>query len=523
LEKALDKLFLKFGEDEEEDAALLKVAKLYLKERAEREQREALLTAQIQMNASRGVVRGRSPTVEQETTPEPTDPEEEEFITFVEQYYGTNLSQEEIAALRTIYELQRLQQEIQQYDLDFWQSIRQLLEDYGAGRLTDDELEWLESLVLGGDIDAAYRQYEDEMRERLDRVYPAQENLLGVLQEQEVNVTAMLDIYYQAFQNAFNITIQGLDWQGSYVTNAGVYDPVEIATAFQTLNNYRIGADQMAQWLVSTFSTELAGLDPFAAFRLVMGELVIMRTDQEPLGATDGSEGFTGDHVIYDRFDADALEARAQRADGTALPMSSQTFLHELAHAFVNSSGFGEFDDSPLYTSITPTIVAEMGDVVDGSGQGEGLGLNELMANFIEVIASGRVVDWNDPELRQVRQQLGIMLVRNVLRNSQPDSVAGLIGGTITVADPSTPQTFIQASPSGDSLPNPIGTDEITVLGRSNDRSMLYVAVDRGGYYDYGWIPAESIPNIDIESLNAIDDNVMESFGVSEGRLTTGG
>jgi hypothetical protein len=43
LEKALDKLFLKFGEDEEEDAALLKVARLYLQERIARREAEWML------------------------------------------------------------------------------------------------------------------------------------------------------------------------------------------------------------------------------------------------------------------------------------------------------------------------------------------------------------------------------------------------------------------------------------------------------------------------------------------------
>jgi hypothetical protein len=67
VEKALDKLFLKFGEDEEEDAALLKVARLYLKERAEKEQREALLEAARRL---------RSRPIVTQATPEPEPPEE---------------------------------------------------------------------------------------------------------------------------------------------------------------------------------------------------------------------------------------------------------------------------------------------------------------------------------------------------------------------------------------------------------------------------------------------------------------
>jgi hypothetical protein len=78
LEKALDKLFLKFGEDEEEDAALLKVAKLYLQERAEKEQREALLEAARQLRSR--------PTVEQ-TTPEPeSEPTPEQAVQIIRDF-----------------------------------------------------------------------------------------------------------------------------------------------------------------------------------------------------------------------------------------------------------------------------------------------------------------------------------------------------------------------------------------------------------------------------------------------------
>jgi hypothetical protein len=83
LEKALDKLFLKFGEDEEEDAALLKVARLYLRERAAQREVDAATT--------------------QEQEPETESTPEEQLRNFDEQYAEwvnqANALQAELAAL----------------------------------------------------------------------------------------------------------------------------------------------------------------------------------------------------------------------------------------------------------------------------------------------------------------------------------------------------------------------------------------------------------------------------------------
>jgi hypothetical protein len=123
---------------------------------------------------------------------------------------------------------------------------------------------------------------------------------------------------------------------------------------------------------------------------------------------------------------------------------------------------------------------------------------NEDIANFIESMANGRLtVD----ELKQAGFDYDSFLTLlnrafeiDTLRNTPPTS--GLSG--LSIKSGGTINTVVGDVP----VSNP-ASGTITVLARNSDATKLYISIDRGGFYDYGWVKSDDV-TFTKEQLNSL-------------------
>jgi hypothetical protein len=208
VEKALDKLFLKFGEDEEEDAALLKVARLYLKERAENEQREALLMA--------AHLRGSRPTVAQETPEaEPSEPT--------------------AADIELVRQFDDLYREWSQFDgtlEEFITSLQHRIAGLGAEQQAQiDVLQAFIDMLAAAPPESITAHIATRYEELLERVF-------GYDVEIDPTFQGTIEQQLQMLLNLGEASLAILDYFDSIITEGGILDAAE---AFRTFFGYNPG------------------------------------------------------------------------------------------------------------------------------------------------------------------------------------------------------------------------------------------------------------------------------------------
>jgi hypothetical protein len=209
--------------------------------------------------------------------------------------------------------------------------------------------------------------------------------------------------------------------------------------------------------------------------------------------------------------------------------MLPDLIIHELAHAFVGSAGFGDYRQSPLYDQA---LVDWMDAVLDAfpnadrnsatSGNEEIGGTPETIANFIQNLVTG-AVQVTPEQQESLRPIIEDALAVNKLRHTPIPEMAIQLG-----TDTETTYTNTEHSDGINvrSMPNSTSTplrqalnigDTMVVLGQTHDRGgvlWFYVGINRGGFYDYGWvsedatgrgsIETEGLPEIPVEATNPI-------------------
>ena len=346
---------------------------------------------------------------------------------------------------------------------------------------------------------------------------------LSALLSQEGTVEA----YEKAVESVFNITIDDdgtLNRAKDYI--AGHALPEDPINALKQLDYYYEGVNEFAGWLAE--QTGASTYERSKVFQQYMGPITIARVSEIPQEGIADSKGFTQDHIIYDRFDVEKY------GDEVMLP---DLVIHELAHAFVGSAGFGDYRQSPLYDQA---LVDWMDAVLDAfpnadrnsatSGNEEIGGTPETIANFIQNLATG-AVQLTPEQQESLRPIIEDALAVNKLRHTSIPEMATQLGTDINTKYTNTRfsegiNVRFSPGPNSPRLPYGLALDEtMIILGQTTiitpgggDEVWFYVGIDRGEgefqFHDYGWVSEQAINSgsVDTEGLPEISPGDTNPF-----------
>ncbi len=354
----------------------------------------------------------------------------------------------------------------------------------------------IETLEYYANLLERYRELSDQQGGELDEIIAA------------LSAEGATEVYQAAIKEIFGITID----DNGINALAGESLPANPIEALMVLDKYRQGADTFAGWLAEQTGASLD--ERYEVFRRIMGPITLARVSEKPPGVSEDSKGFTADHIIYDRFDVFAEE------------MQSDLIIHEMVHAFVNSSGFGDYRKSPFNDQVLVGWMVEVFKDFAGADRGSPTsgdemrgGDPEIIANFLQNLVTGAVQ--LTPEQRAFLQPiLNDAIAVNELRHAPIEQVAAALGSDISTTYTNMQFSggiFVRYEPESTTLPRGLALGEtMVVLGQKTvvGKRWFYVGIDRGGYSDYGWV-SEDGPgqgSIDTEGLPEITTQDTNPF-----------